>query len=167
VVPEGHEAFLEGSAVGTQNYICMPAAGGGVAWRFLGPQATLFVSTRAGRGEQQITTHFLSANPVENGLARATWQHSLDTSKVWAAAIANSTDPNYVTPGAIPWLLLQAKGVEEGPSGGTVLAQTTYIQRVNTDGGAAPATGCTLSTDVNTMVMVPYTTDYFFYREAR
>ena len=74
-VPAGHVVFLEGQAVGTQNYICMPAATG-VAWKFLGPQATLFLS-KHGNLEQQIATHFLSANPAENGTARPTWQHSL------------------------------------------------------------------------------------------
>ena len=42
-VPAGHVVFLEGQAVGTQNYICIAAATG-VAWKFLGPQATLFLS---------------------------------------------------------------------------------------------------------------------------
>jgi hypothetical protein len=43
-VPDGHEAFFAGYAVGTQNYICMPAqTASGVAWRFLGPQALALV----------------------------------------------------------------------------------------------------------------------------
>ena len=47
VVPEGNEPFLVGQATGTQNYICMPAATG-VAWKFLGPQATLFLPVHGG-----------------------------------------------------------------------------------------------------------------------
>ena len=37
----GTKAFLEGHAVGTQNYICLPS-GSGFAWTLFGPQATLF-----------------------------------------------------------------------------------------------------------------------------
>jgi len=44
-VEEGYVAFLEGRAVGRQNYICLPAAGG-FKWTFTGPQATLFLSPR-------------------------------------------------------------------------------------------------------------------------
>jgi hypothetical protein len=33
--------------------------------------------------DKQVTTHFFSPNPFENGAFRATWQHSRDTSTVW------------------------------------------------------------------------------------
>ena len=115
----------------------------GVAWKFLGPQATLFLPVHGGHSQQQITTHFLSPNPEEGGTARATWQHSFDSSRVWAFADRISTDANYVAPGAIPWLRLVKVGTETGPDGGSILAQTTFIQRLNTSGGVAPATGCT------------------------
>ena len=167
VVPEGNEPFLVGQAIGTQNYICMPAATvTGVAWKFLGPQATLFLPTHGGH-TQQITTHFLSANPEESGTARATWQHSFDSSRVWAFADRVYTNADYVAPGAIPWLRLVKAGKEFGPDGGSILAQTTFIQRVNTSGGVAPATGCTQVSQIGVMVLVPYTTDYYFYREAQ
>ena len=78
-VPAGNKAFLEGHAVGTQNYICLPSGSAGFAWTFFGPQATLFNDHA-----KQVITHFLSPNPVENGTLRATWQHSRDTSTVWA-----------------------------------------------------------------------------------
>ncbi len=161
-VPPGHVVFLEGQAVGTQNYICMPAATG-VAWKFLGPQATLFLSM-FGDLEQQITTHFLSANPAEKGTPRPTWQHSLDTSQVWGRVKASSTDANFVAPGAIPWLLLEAAGKSVGPAGGSRLAATTFIQRLNTSGGVAPATGCSQPGEIGVVALVPYTTDYFFYQ---
>jgi hypothetical protein len=47
---------------------------------------------------------------------------------VWAAAIQTSTDPLFVAPGAIPWLLLQVLGSQEGPAGGDKLTPTLYIQ---------------------------------------
>src|SRR4030095_5373282 len=127
-----NRAFLEGHAVGTQNYICRPASSG-FAWVLFGPQATLFNDD----GEQ-IVTHFLSANPEEGGTLRATWQHSRNTSRVWAMAIMTSSDPAFVAPGAIPWLLLQEVGTEDGPTGGERLKVTTYNQRVNKAGGVAP-----------------------------
>lgn len=164
-VPAGNEVFLHGRASGTQNYVCL-ASSTGYRWQFLGPQATLFVPF-ANDLAQQITTHFLSANPIENGIARATWLGSFDSSQVWARAIANSTDPNYVAPNSIPWLLLQAVGHQEGPTGGTLLSRTTYIQRLNTMSGVAPATGCSQPAEVGTLALVPYTTDYFFYRASK
>jgi hypothetical protein len=156
-VPAGSKAFLEGHAVGTQDYICLPS-GSGFAWTFFGPQATLFND-----GSEQIITHFLSPNPGDAGIPRATWQHSRDTSTVWAVSSIPSTDSNFVAPGAIPWLRLQVV-TRDGPTGGSKLTPTTYIQRLNTAGGIAPATGCTLSTDVGKKVLVPYTADYFFFK---
>jgi len=160
-VPAGNKAFLEGHAVGTQDYICLPS-GSGFAWTFFGPQATLFNDD-----DKQVITHFLSPNPFESGMPRATWQHSRDTSTVWAVAITTSSDPDFVAPGAIPWLLLQMVGAQDGPTGGNKLLETTFIQRLNTSGGVAPSTGCTQSTDVGQMALVPYTADYFFYKAIK
>ena len=157
-VQAGEKAFFEGHAVGTQNYICLPS-GTSFAWIFFAPQATLFNDK-----DEQVITHFLSPNPFESGTLRATWQHSRDTSTVWALAIASSSDPAYVAPGAIPWLLLDVIDAQEGPTGGQKLTVTTSIQRVNTSGGVAPLTGCTLATDVGKKAFVPYTADYFFYK---
>ena len=157
VVPAGNKAFLVGHAIGTQNYMCLPAANpAGVSWINVGPQATLFADN--GR---QIITHFLSPNPDEGGIARATWQHSRDTSAVWAVT---SADPVVVDPGSIPWLQLHFVGRADGPTGGDILAQTTYIQRLNTVGGRAPTTGCAGSSDVGKRGFVPYEADYVFYK---
>lgn len=166
-VPEGNVAFLKAHAIGTQNYICAPSDSG-FAWKFFGPQATLFLTIKWFQGDirQQVATHFLSPNPVENGMPRATWQASLDSSIVWGKAIAQSSDSNFVAPGAIPWLLVQVGGAQRGPTGGDYLTPTTFIQRLNTAGGLAPATGCSQATDGATALM-PYTTDYYFYKAVR
>ena len=166
-VPNGHVAYLKGQAMGTQNYVCVPGANG-PAWKFLGPQATLFVSLpwMQNGARWQITTHFLSANPMEEGTPRPTWQSSSDTSSIWGKAIADSTDPNFVAPGSIPWLLVEIVGSQRGPTGGAGLAGTTYIQRLNTAGGVAPATGCDATT-YGKVALVPYTTDYYFYQAER
>jgi hypothetical protein len=162
-VPEGNRLFFVGHAFGTQNYICLPSATApsGVAWTLFGPQANLF--DRHGR---QITTHFLSPNPDEGGLARATWQHSDDTSAVWARMAATVSDPAYVAPGAIPWLKLEVVGDARGPHNGRTLTPATWIQRLNTTGGTAPSTGCAAATDIGVRTFVPYAADYFFYKKA-
>jgi hypothetical protein len=162
-VPAGNTAFLVGHGVGTQNYICLPS-GSGFAFTLFTPQATLF------NDDEQVTTHYFSpnlnpTNPDEIiGTIRVTWQHSQDTSTVWAQVIALSSNRGFVAPGAIPWLLLEVVGAQDGPTGGDTLTATTFIQRLNTSGGVAPSTGCTSSTDVGKKAFVPYTADYFFYK---
>ena len=152
--PEGNVAFLQTRAYGTQQYICLPTG-----WKQFAPQATLYPQN----APMQIATHFLSTNPVD-GLPRPTWQDAHDGSAVWGKVVGLPlTDPAYVAPGAIPWLLLEAAGTAVGPIGGEVLAKTTYIQRVNTQGGVAPAGTCT----VGAVALVPYSTDYFFYRQEK
>jgi len=165
--PAGNVPFLKGHAVGTQNYVCLPSSTA-FAWTFFAPQATLFLTLEfSGRSiQQQITTHFLSANPNENGTPRPTWQSSLDTSAVWGRSIMSSNDSNFVEAGAIPWLLLQVVGTGTGPTGGAFLTQATFIQRLNTSGGVAPATGCSSSGNVGAISLVPYTADYFFYKAS-
>jgi hypothetical protein len=82
-------------------------------------------------------------------------------------AIATTSDPVFVAPGAIPWLLLQVVGAEVGPTGGDRLSETTFIQRLTTAGGVAPTTGCAQAVDVGRRALVPYTADYFFYKAAK
>jgi hypothetical protein len=171
-VPAGNKVFLKGFAVGTQNYICLPCPNlitpaamcpaSGFAWAFFGPQATLF-----DEDDKQVITHFLSPNPDESGTPpRATWQHSRDTSAVWGGQAISSSDPDFVAPGAIPWLRLEVVGEQSGPTDGDRLTRTTFIQRLNTSGGVAPLTGCVTVSDIGKKALVPYTTDYFFYEDA-
>ena len=157
-VPAGSKAFLIGHAVGTQNYICLPD-GTGAKWVLFGPQATIFDDH--GR---QLMTHFLSPNPAESNALRATWMDSDRTSSVWAMKVAESDDARYVEPGAIKWFLLKVMGAEEGSQRNDRLVKTTVIHRVNTSGGVAPASECTLTGDVGKTKFVPYTADYIFYK---
>ena len=163
--PAGHSVYLQGHAVGTQNYVCSVTRSGALDWTFLGPQATLFL-TANGRPVRQIMTHFLSQNPDEAETLRPTWQDSGDSSAVWAVSIASSQDPAFVSADAIPWLLLEVVGDRRGPTGGKGLTRTTFIQRLNTTGGRKPAGGCTAAEHIGAARFVPYTADYFFYREA-
>ena len=57
-------------------------------------------------------------------------------------------------------------GAEDGPTGGDKLSDTKFVQRLNTSGGLAPLTGCSSLADVGKKAFVPYTADYFFYRDA-
>ncbi len=159
-VPEGNEAFLLGRGVGTQNYVCQPQPTGPlgqVAWTLFTPQATLFSDLG-----DQLTTHFFSPNPDEGGIVRVTWQDSQDSSTVWARLTGSIPDPT--ASGAIGWLRLQTVGKRVGPFGGDTLAKATFIQRLNTVGGSAPATGCDVLADVGHKAFIPYTADYFFYK---
>ena len=165
-VPEGNELFLGTHAVGTQNYVCQPS-GAGVAYVLFTPQATLF-----GEDGVQIITHFNSPNPDEpntdpkvvapQGTIRATWQFK-DTSRVWAK-VHQPDGAVTVDKDAIAWLLLDAVGHQNGPTGGDKLRKTTFVQRLNTIGGLAPKTGCSSLADVGNKAFVPYTADYFFYK---
>ena len=171
--PAGNSRFLAGHALGTQGYVCLPA-GSGVSWTVNAarPEATLFTNEF---GEAvQIITHFLSPDTNPNRSAPSplpsgspTWQSSFDSSKVWGkqiAAIPAGSDASCANAGAISCLLLQAIGSERGPTGGKTMAETTYIQRLNTNGGSAPASGCSALTDVGKQRLVPYTADYYFFR---
>ena len=160
-VKDGSQAFLVGHASGTQNYICLPS-GTGLAYSLFTPEATLFNDHF-----KQLITHFFSVNPNpdDNGAIRATWQSSRDSSAIWAKVAVDgiSTDERFVQRGAVAWLLLDVVGTQEGPSGGDTLTKTIHVQRLNTSGGVAPATGCSVATDVGRKAFVPYTADYFFY----
>jgi hypothetical protein len=156
----GNHAFLVGHAVGTQNYICLPSSSG-FAYSLFTPEATLFNDDA-----DQLITHFFSIdpNPDDNGAIRATWESSRDTSTIWAAVVHSSLDERFVEKGAVAWLKLQVVFAQAGPTGGDKLKETTFVQRLNTSGGAEPSTGCSSSADVGRRAFVPYSADYFFYR---
>jgi hypothetical protein len=171
--PSGNSIFAVGHAVGTQGYVCLPA-GTGFSWTVNGsrPQATLFAGDHG--HSIQIMTHFLSPDSNPNEFApkplpfgSATWQSSLDSSKVWAQAIRAipaGTDASCPNQGAISCLLLQSIGSEHGTTGGKILSGTTFIQRLNTQEGSAPTSGCSAAGDVGKQVLVPYSADYYFFR---
>jgi hypothetical protein len=171
--PAGNTAFAVGHAFGSQGYVCLPDPNsGGTSWTVnpARPEATLFVDVFG--QPVQIITHFASidANPNNNAPnpvplgGNATWQSSFDSSKVWAKAVGSivaGSDPDSCpNTGAIPCLLLQSIGNQQGPTGGKFLAKATFVQRLNTKGGAAPTSACT----VGQTQLQGYTADYFFFR---
>jgi hypothetical protein len=174
--PAGNPAFLVGHASGTQGYVCLPTSTGAASWTVNSarPEATLFASFF---GEDvQIITHFLSPDTNPNQFApnplpfgSPTWQSSFDSSRVWGkplASIAAGSDASCSNAGAISCLLLQSIGSQQGPTGGKFMTQTTFIQRLNTKGGSAPADGCAVPGDVGKQTLVPYSADYYLFRAA-
>lgn len=159
-VQGGFKPFFAARAYGTQNFICAPAnTETGLDWLFIGPQATGFDAEL-----EQVLTHFHSYNPNPGNAIQATWQHSRDSSAVWAVRINGSLDARYVAPGAIEWLLLQVTGEHLGPTGGSKLAAAKFIQRVNTVGGVKPPSAECNTGTINNRRLVYYEADYYFYR---
>lgn len=141
-VPAGHKLFLVAHAVGVQIYSCKATAGGH-GWALVAPRANLY----DGNGKL-VATHF----------GGPTWQ-ARDGSKVVAQRDTGVT----VDPTAIPWLRLSAGSTSAGPDGDR-LAGTSFVQRVATAGGLAPAAGDCNAATAETTREVPYTADYAFWK---
>jgi hypothetical protein len=131
--PEPSHLLFHGFAQGDQIYTW-----NGATWGSATPEATLFDEGAV------VLKHF----------GGPTWE-AADGSKVTGAVIQPTAT---VDPTAIPWLLLTATNAG-GPG---VIANTTYIHRVNTSGGRAPSTPGSV---IGETVRIPYTADYFFYRD--
>lgn len=89
---------------------------------------------------------------------------------MWAQtlhSIPAGSDTSCANAGSIACLLLQSIGNEQGPTGGKGLAQVTFIQRLNTKGGSAPADGCSVTGDVGKQTLVPYSADYYFFHDRK
>jgi hypothetical protein len=133
-VPEGHKVHFHGYAIGMQIYTW-----DGSSWGASVPEATLFDD---------------DGNVVAIHYAGPTWQSNSGSKVVGTVELPRIT----VDPDAIPWLRLRAV-TSEGPG---ILGGTSYIQRVNTTGGKAPATPGAF---IGQVVRVPYTADYYFFRQ--
>ena len=137
-VPAGNRLFFHTYALGVQVYWW-----NGVSWEFVAPVANLYADEN-----YRVEIGFHYSGP--------TWE-SESGSKVVASRLAGCS-PSPTT--AIPWLLLQAVSTD-GPG---VFRRTTYVQRVNTVGGLAPAAPGAF---VGAVARVPYTAEYYFYRARR
>jgi hypothetical protein len=141
-VPAGHKLFLVGHAVGVQIYSCNATATG-YGWVLVAPRADLY-----GDNGKLIATHF----------GGPTWQAN-DGSRVVGRRDKQVT----VDSSAIPWLRLVADSTSAGDDGGR-LADTTYIQRIATTGGLAPAAGTCTPDTVGDRQEIGYTADYYFWK---
>jgi hypothetical protein len=133
-VPEGNKVAFHAYARGVQVY-----RWDGTRWVFVAPEAVLFADAQ---GNGAIGTHY----------AGPTWE-SNSGSKVVGTVLERCT----ADATAIDWLLLKAVSTE-GPG---LFHRVTFIQRVDTVGGKAPAQPGGSPGEV---ARVPYTADYFFYR---
>lgn len=141
-VPHGHKLFLAGHAIGVQIYSC-DATSTGFAWTLVAPRANLY-----DRRGKLIMKHF----------GGPTWQ-----AKDGSMVVGRRVDGVTVNAKAIPWLLLSAASTSAGPKGDR-LVDTSFIQRVATTGGLAPAATKCKATTTGAVVEVPYTADYYFWK---
>ena len=143
-VPAGNKVALETVGLGEITYQCSAKKdmAGQFEWVFVGPDAKLL-----DRSGKQIGKYY---GPP------ATWE-AMDGSKLTAVQLAVA--PNMA--GSIPLQL-----VKGNPAMGSGAMQgVTYIQRVNTQGGVAPATPCTAA-NLSAKQIVKYQADYIFYKAA-
>ena len=137
-VPAGNDLAFELQAEGVQVYACGETSGA-FAWTFQAPEAKLLEP---------------GGKPAGSHYAGPTWESS-DGSKVAGAKVDGATPD----PAAISWLLLRA--TSHGGSGR--MAGVTFVQRVRTAGGNAPAAGCDAA-HAGAVARVPYRAVYCFYR---
>lgn len=138
--PDGQRVVAQAAAKGYQVYDCKAGA-----WTLRTPAAVLDVRDAA--GSRSFGWHYRN----DTG---PTWQ-STDGSGVTGKAVASVPSPEA---GAIPWLLLQA--VANNGSG--VFSAVTYVQRLDTHGGVAPAGACT----DGQVAPVAYSARYVFWAPA-
>ena len=137
-VPAGAKVVARFHATGAQVYACTNA-GGQYSWVLARPDATLADASGAVAGSH-------GAGP--------SWK-SKDGSSVVGKKLAQAAAPDA---GAVPWLLLGATST----SGAGQFAGVTFVQRVATKGGIAPATGCDAA-HAAAEVRANYSADYYFY----
>ncbi len=141
-VPPNSSLVLKARGKGVQIYECQskPDDAHAFAWKLKAPDADLFDD--AG---QKVAHHF----------AGPTWQAS-DGSSVFGSVMAKSDAPD---PDAVPWLLLTT--VAKGPG---LFARVMHVQRLDTSGGKAPASGCDAAkAKAKAETRVPYEATYYFY----
>ncbi len=136
--PAGEQLLLQVRAKGDQVYTCKGDAAQ-FTWTLKAPDARLF-----DKDGKAFGTHF----------AGPSWE-AKDGSRVTGKAVANAPSPDA---DSIPWLLVNIVAHE----GSGVLSRATTIQRLNTKGGKAPASGCDAA-HTGQEVRIPYSADYLFY----
>ena len=138
--PADQVLAFELQATGVQIYECRALKDDPTRfeWAFKAPQADLFDA---------------SGRLVGKHYGGPTWEGP-DGSKVVGEVKAKDTS---FSSGSIPWLLLSAKSA----SGEGQFRPVKSIQRLNTTGGAAPATAG--QAQAGQEVRVPYTATYAFY----
>ena len=132
--------MMSTSATGEITYECREKKdmAGQHEWVFVGPVATLY------SGDKKMVGKYY---------AGPTWE-AADGSKVTGKQVAIAP----ATPGSIPLQLVKA----EPAMGAGAMTGVSYIQRLNTKGGVAPAMACD-ATGKGKRQVVAYEADYVFY----
>ena len=140
-VPAGQKVAMETVGVGEITYVCREkqAAAGQFEWVFVGPVAVL--NDRSGKA---VGKYY---GPP------ATWE-AMDGSKVAGAQVAIAP----AAPGSIPLQLVKANPA----MGQGAMTGVSYIQRVATKGGVAPAASCGMDSKGKREI-VKYEADYIFW----
>ena len=140
--PAGNKVAMETVGIGEITYECRVKANatGEYEWFFVGPDAKLM-----DRNGRQVGKYY---GPP------ATWEN-IDGSKVTATQVAVAP----AMAGSIPFQLVKANPA----MGSGMMNGTTYIQRVATRGGVAPAMPCGAG-NMGAKQIVQYQADYIFYR---
>jgi len=141
-VPAGHRVAWDTLGIGEITYECREKkdAMGQFEWAFVAPAATLY-------DMQKKTVGRYYGGP--------TWE-SNDGSKLTGKQVAVAPSPN---PDSIPLQLVKA----EPAMGNGVLSGVTYIQRLDTKAGVAPASACNAAVK-GKQEKVAYEARYVFYR---
>jgi Protein of unknown function (DUF3455) len=136
--PQGQHAILTVLGKGSQIYTCQ-LTNNTPQWVFKEPAATLYNADNV-----EVGTHGAGPRWIAN-----------DGSSVKGELLTKAPSPKN---DAIPWLLLKATSTE----GTGILTKVEFIRRSDTNGGAAPATGCDAQ-HLNAVSRIPYTATYTFY----
>lgn len=140
-----NKVHFHGFGIGVQIYTW-----NGSSWGSAVPEATLFDDDG-----NVVAAHFGVFDGTH--FVGPAWQSNSGSEVVAALPPAAVT----VDTNAIPWLrLASVPALTHGPG---ILADTTFIQRVNTVGGKAPFVA---GTEIGQIARVPYTADYYFYRKS-
>ena len=141
-VPAGHRVAMETVGAGDITYECRAKANapGQHEWVFVGPDARLM-----DRRGKQVGKYY---GPP------ATWE-STDGSRLTGTQLAIAPNGS----GNIPYQLVKANPA----MGSGAMQGVSYIQRVATQGGTAPAAACGADSTGRKQV-VKYQADYIFYR---
>ena len=139
-VPAGQKAAMTWTGTGMLTYECRAKADNAAMfeWAFAGPDAKLADAK--------------SMAPMGKYYGGPTWE-STDGSKVTGKQVAVAP----ASAGNIPYQLVKAE------NGTGAMKDVTYIQRVNTRGGVAPAMPCDATTK-GSRTTVPYSADYVFFK---
>lgn len=143
-VPAGHRVALETVGVGEITYECRAKANtaGVFEWVFVGPKADL--NSRSGA---KLGTYY---GPP------ATWAAN-DGSRITGTQLAVAP----AAAGSIPLQLVKANPA----SGPGAMADVSFVQRVATQGGVAPALACDAAS-AGRKEAVKYQADYIFWKAA-